>query len=53
MSGALDHEELVVPAAARTLEGFRFLASPVWGRSFRVRRVTDRLGLPDFRLDVR
>lgn len=32
-------------------EGWR--ASPTWQRSFRLRRVVDPAGLPDFRLDVR
>ncbi len=30
-----------------------FLASSVWGRSFRLRQIEDRLGQPDYRLDVR
>jgi len=30
-----------------------FVASPVWGRAFRLRRITDRLGQVDYRLDVR
>jgi Uma2 family endonuclease len=32
-------------------EGWR--VSPTWGRSFRLRRLIDPAGLPDFRLDVR
>lgn len=31
--------------------GYR--ASPVWGRAFRLRRITDPVGQPDYRLDVR
>jgi hypothetical protein len=30
-----------------------FVDSPVWGRAFRLREVADRLGQPDYRLDVR
>lgn len=32
-------------------DGFR--RSPTWGRAFRLRRVTNPAGLPEFRLDVR
>lgn len=38
---------------ATMAEADGFVRSPVWGRAFRLRRVTDRLGQPDFRLDVR
>lgn len=30
-----------------------FCASPVWGRTFRLRRITDPPGQPDYRLDTR
>lgn len=38
-------------AVAPDGDGFR--ESPTWGRAFRLRRVTNPAGLPEFRLDVR